>query len=161
MPKYRRLTQEELKHFESEFIDFLVVNGIVADSWEQMKMDDLKDANHVIDLFSDVIFEKVLRKANYLEQRVKNQLFCFYFGEEKAELMLVSFDKDISTLENDFEEMIAKMNESSGMTKINYQTKIYNHSREKEMFDLIQTGCEICEGDIFNKLKAYYLKQSN
>jgi len=161
MPKYRRLTQEELKHFESEFIDFLVVNGIVADSWEQMKMDNLKDANEVIDLFSDVIFEKVMRKSHYLEQRLNNRLFCFFFGEEKAELMLVTFDEGINVANVDFDEMISKMNDGSGMTKINYQTKEYINSREKEMFDLIQTGCEISDGEIFKSLKAYYLKQSN
>jgi hypothetical protein len=161
MPTYRRLTQEELKHFESEFIDFLVVNGIVSDSWQQMKMDNLKDANEVIDLFSDVIFEKVMRKSHYLEQRLNNQLFCFYFGDEKAELMLVTFDDNINVSEVNFDEMILKMNDGSGLTKINYQTKAYTNKREKEMFDLIESGCEVTQGDIFKKLKAYYLKQSN
>lgn len=161
MSKYRRLTQEELKHFESEFIDFLVINGVVADSWEKMKMDNLNDANKVIDSFSDVIFEKIMRKTHYLEQKLKNQLFCFYFGEEKAELMLVSFDNNINVSEVSFDDMISKMNDGSGMTKINYQTKEYTESREKEIFDLIESGCDISDGDVFKKLKAYYLKQSN
>ena len=53
------------------------------------------------------------------------------------------------------------MNDGSGLTKINYQTKAYSNKREKEMFDLIESGCEVTQGDIFKKLKAYYLKQSN
>lgn len=161
MAKYRLLTAEELKYFEKEFIDYLVVNGIVADSWEQMKVENLQNAQKIIELFSDVIFEKVLRKAKYLEQRLKNKLFCFYFGEKKAELMLVNFEGDVDIASISFENMMQQLADSSGMVKINYQTKSYTSTREKEMFDLIQSGCEISEGVIFEDLKSYYVKQSN
>lgn len=161
MPKYRLLTTDELKYFEKEFIDYLVINGIVADSWEKMKVDSLPDAQKIIELFSDVIFEKVLRKAKYLEQRMKNKLFCFYFGEKKAELMLVNFEGNVDVGSISFEDMMKELSNSSGMVKINYQTKTYTNTREKEIFDLIQTGCEITEGEIFEDLKSYYVKQSN
>ncbi|MBT8233853.1 MAG: hypothetical protein HKO66_15395 [Saprospiraceae bacterium] len=161
MAKYRLLTTEELKLFEKEFIDFLVVNGIISDSWEKMKIENIEEADKIIDLFSDIIFEKILRQNSYLEQKLKSQLFCFYFGKKKAELMLINYTGDSDISEMSYDEIIEDANNTSGMFKINYQTKAYSTTREKEMFDLIQTGCEITDGDIFKKLKAYYIKQSN
>ena len=49
--KYRRLTLEELKPLENEFIDFLVVNGVIADDWEQLLANDVEKSNQIIDAF--------------------------------------------------------------------------------------------------------------
>ena len=37
MPKYRLLTQDELNELEHEFINYLVLNGITAEDWEDIK----------------------------------------------------------------------------------------------------------------------------
>ena len=34
--KYRMLTTEELTHFEEDLKQFLIVNGVHGDEWEQM-----------------------------------------------------------------------------------------------------------------------------
>jgi len=67
--KYRRLTLEELKPLEDEFIDFLVVNGVIADDWEQLLANDVEKSNKIIDAFSEVVFEGIMRKTQFLEYR--------------------------------------------------------------------------------------------
>ena len=67
--KYRRLTLEELKPLENEFIDFLVVNGVIADDWEQLLANDVEKSNQIIDAFSEVVFEGIMRKTQFLEFR--------------------------------------------------------------------------------------------
>lgn len=161
MAKYRKLTSEELKNFEKEFIEYLVINGIDAQTWELMKEGNPGGAQKIIELFSDVVFEKILRNSKYISQSVKNQMYCFYFGEEKAELMVINYLGESDFEKLDYITMKDELADQSHMFKINYQTKTYNLSREKEMFDLIQAGCDINSGEIFKMLKEYYLKQSN
>ena len=75
--KYRRLTLEELKPLENEFIDFLVVNGVIADDWEQLLVNDVEKSNQIIDAFSEVVFEGIMRKTQFLEYRSKGELITF------------------------------------------------------------------------------------
>ena len=64
---YRRLNTEELASLEKEFIDFLVVNGITAPDWEQMKKDNPENSDQMIELFSEVVFEGIFRKTKFLK----------------------------------------------------------------------------------------------
>ena len=68
MAKYRLLTAEELELFEKEFIDYLVVNGITADDWEKIKSEDQFKAEQIMALFSDVVFEKIMRQTQFLNK---------------------------------------------------------------------------------------------
>ena len=75
--KYRRLTLEELEPLENEFIDFLVVNGVIADDWEQLLANDVEKSNQIIDAFSEVVFEGIMRKTQFLEYRSIGELITF------------------------------------------------------------------------------------
>ena len=65
--KYKRLSIEQLKELEKEFVDFLVVNGILAEDWLKLKETDPDKAEQMVDLFSDVVFEGILRKTDFIE----------------------------------------------------------------------------------------------
>jgi len=60
MPKYRILSSEELELLEKEFIEFLVINGITADEWQKIKASEPEKTKKFIELFSDVVFEKLM-----------------------------------------------------------------------------------------------------
>ena len=55
MPKFRLLSHEELKEFEKEFIDYLVVNGITGEDWGRIKENQPKEAIKIMDLFVEKI----------------------------------------------------------------------------------------------------------
>ena len=144
--KYRRLSQNELKEFEKEFIDFLVVNGVTADEWVKIKKDNIEKAEGIIDKFSDVIFESILRKATYIDFISPKSIKCFQCL--KSEIILVGVDapkesdidftKNISTDMNGLEVYTSK--------------KAYIKQRELEMFDLIKNGAQISKGELFKQL---------
>ena len=133
MVKYRRLKSEELNELSDEFVEFLVVNGIVASDWEKMKKDKPLKAEKMIELFSDVVFESILRKNMFLDFIAKNDVKAFQFLEKEVVLVgsIARTEKDV---------------------KIYTTTKAYLKSREEEMFDLIQAGAEISDGKLFKKL---------
>ena len=58
--KFRRLTNEELQELEKEFVQFLVSNTVTADDWEKIKEDNPERAEGLIEIFSDIVFEKVI-----------------------------------------------------------------------------------------------------
>lgn len=82
MVKYRRLSLEELNSLESEFVRFLSAQSIPADDWVHIKENDQERENELIDLFSDIVIEKSLHNATYLEHRNNHRLLCYKVEED-------------------------------------------------------------------------------
>ena len=57
--KYRRLNEAELKDLEQDFIRFLASNQVTADDWKKLKDSKSDQADGLIGLFSDQVFDKV------------------------------------------------------------------------------------------------------
>ena len=145
--KYRKLSSVELKELEKEFIDFLIVNGITADVWVDLKEKDVSKAESIIDSFSDVVFEGVFRKVKHLEFITPRSIKCFQCLD--SEIVLVGIDSEDST-EIDFttNEWMSNLQN----VKIYNSSKPYNQARELELFNMVQKGASISDGTLFKKL---------
>jgi hypothetical protein len=151
MGKYRVLSNEELLTFKKEFIDYLVVNGLTAKDWEEIKIDELEKANQIIELFSDVIFERVFRKVTYLDFKSKNSLMSFQCLSDK--MVLVSLDlKDDSINLLDVKVYNDMIISPPSNVKIYTSQKEYSLVREEELFKMVNSGCEISDGSLFKSL---------
>ncbi len=152
MPKYRLLNKTELQELEKEFVEYLVLNGITAEDWEKAKSEDISRAEKVIDLFSDVVFETILRKINYLEYRDKNSLQVFQCLPEK--LVVVSMESSESE-KVDFTDpafiQSASINPPRSL-KVFTTDRVYKRDREAELFEMLQTGCVIADDKLFKTL---------
>ena len=62
--KYKRLSVEELQALEQEFINFLAAAQITAPDWVKMKENEFAKAEELVDVFSYMVFDKVLKKDN-------------------------------------------------------------------------------------------------
>ncbi len=150
MAKYRILSTEELKHFEPEFINYLVVNGITAEDWEKMKREEPEKAGKIVDLFSDVIMEGVLRKVNFVEIRRKGYIQSIQFMSEAMRMVAISCkDKQIDL----------QLLDPSTITPASVQKfemhqgeKKYDQSRESIIFDYVQKGYVVTDGQLFKAL---------
>lgn len=148
--KYSRLDTAQLHELEKEFIDFLVVNGITADDWELLKKEENAKADAVLDQFSDVIWEGVLRKAQYLEKYTPSAIFCFKADESEIHLLKINDHRAIADLTNP--DYRSKAIDGSMHITLQQLSKNYNSNREQELFGLIQSGCEITDGKLFESL---------
>jgi hypothetical protein len=144
--KYRKLSKEELNEFEEEFINFLVINGITADEWINIKANQKEKAEGIIDKFSDVIFESILRKTNYLEFIAPKSIKCFQCLKDN--IVLIGIDAS-SESKIDFTKQI---NTDFDGLEVYTSTKKYKKQRELEMFDLINAGAQISDGELFKRL---------
>ncbi|MEN8928025.1 MAG: DUF6495 family protein [Flavobacteriales bacterium] len=150
MPLYRELTLEELKHFEQEFKEFLAVNGIDADLWIEIKNTDQEKVNQLIASFSDVIYNSVLLKMEYIEFATENDIKYFYYGKDKAELIGLESDS-VSFL--DKVEVLKAIEENKVSIKAYRTSKEYSQTRETELFTMIKNGCQPSDGKMFKVLE--------
>ncbi len=157
--KYRRLTDPELKELEKEFVNFLVANTITADDWLKIKEFDPEKAEVLIELFSDVVLDKVLKKVQFIEHRDERDLIVFHCGKDEIELFGLTVSEELAidlTNEASVVSMLLNSEMLDGKVKSFRQTKPYIKSREVEIFEMIQSGCLITDDSIYNTLKGLY-----
>lgn len=147
--KYARLTQEQLEEMHQEFINFLASQSITADEWQSIKKEKPETAEEELDIFSDLVWEGVLKKAEYLEHLSKQQLFLFHIGTVKMSLIGVKIKNeaiDITTREG---YRWLQDNLLQEQVEIYTSTKIITEDRNKDIFALIQQGASITKGELF------------
>lgn len=152
MAKYRKLTLEELQHLEKEFVDYLVINGITADEWVKIKDEEKDKSERIIDLFSDVVFENILRKIQYLEFRGINEIYAYQCLADKIVMVGLTADAQGNIDFSDEEILKKAVNQPDNSIKIFTTDKTYHKARETEIFNMLQAGCEISDGKLFKLL---------
>ena len=75
--KYQRLTKEQFEELQPEFINFLATQTIDKKEWDEIKLNKPEVAEQELDVFSDLIWEGVLARAEYLENFSKHHIFLF------------------------------------------------------------------------------------
>ena len=150
--RFKVLSDEELQANEQELIQFLIVNGIDGPLWEKMNQEEPAKAVTLVELFSDIVWERLLTKTNYLEFRSSNKLFVFHCGPEEIELLTLQSDfpqVDFSTPERIHASLLEFPDQVTCFT----QKKSYDPTREDELFRMIQQGCVRSTDTFFNALK--------
>ena len=152
MPKYRLLSKSELTELEKEFIEYLILNGITAEDWEQLKKTDPNQVEQIIVLFSDVVFESILRKINFLEYREKTSLKIFQCLSDKLVLVSMESNDDEYCNFTDPEFIKKSCSTPPDALKVFTTSRAYKRNRESELFEMLQTGCLITDDKLFKAL---------
>ena len=142
--KYRKLSKEELDELKTEFIQFLVANGLDADEWKRLTNEDLDAANEMVDLFSDVVFDKVLKGISFLKHISQRHIKYFYCTDKKLVLLSIKAHEN-SPLDFTNPVVLSKLadgQESFEKGEITYSSseKEYQKERNTEVFDLMNQG---------------------
>lgn len=150
--KYKRLSTEELGHLEKEFVSFLAHAQITAQDWENMKLNENNKANELIDVFSDVVYDKVLKKINFLEYRDAKTLNIFKFNDTDIELAGIRI-KPPSEIDLTKTENFNVIKDFAGVNIV-YSQKKYSKEKEIEIFEMLESGCLITDEKLFNLLQG-------
>lgn len=147
--KYRRLSREQLNELHEEFINFLATQSITAEEWKDIKENKPKVAEEELDVFSDLIWEGVLSKVNYLENISANQMHLFQLAEKEMKLISVKVmnpDLDLRTAEG-FGWF--KKNWQSDFVDYLTASKAYTEDKNLDKFKLIEQGAVITKGELY------------
>jgi len=147
--KYKRLAKEQLEELHQEFINFLATQSITADEWNEIKSNKPEVAEEEIDVFSDLVWEGVLKKAEFLEHFSKDQMHLFCLGKEEMHLIAVKVnlpDIDITTKEGYDWLRNNLMDDNVVFYNAN---KPYEEDPNLDKFKLILQGATITKGELY------------
>jgi hypothetical protein len=150
--RYAQLTKEQFEELNEEFALFLATQKIDIAEWEEIKKDKPEMADEELNLFSDLVWEKVLGKSKYLEHFSQDTLNLFKCNSDTILRIVVKSSKDgfDFTNKDNFDWFLDNSQDDS----IEYfrGKKSYTKERNDEIFDLIQQGSVVCNGDLYNAI---------
>jgi|SRR5690554_1117070 len=148
--KYARLPLSDLKDLEKEFVDFLAVNGIAAEEWQRLKAEEKDTVEGIIDQFSDVIWEGVLRKTEIVEHRRKDVLtLCKVVESELSTFVVKTKDESIDlTQANEVEKALSNLDDYEVNMRVDKITK----ATTEQLFELLQIGFYITKNEQYAKV---------
>jgi Family of unknown function (DUF6495) len=151
--KYRRLSNDELEALESDFVKFLVLNGIDAPSWEKLKSDPTSSAQ-TIEAYSDVVWGTILGKVKYLEQVDSSGIRLYQTSE--TELFLIGI-KPVEGFNIDFtnaELLTTSIKEQPENFQVIRAKKKYTPDRSTEIFAIIDRDkAYVSDGNWYKSLE--------
>ena len=155
---YRSLRREELEELEPQFVRFLAAQGVPAEDWTKIKVADAPRAEQLVSQFSQMVFDDVLRRAEYLEQRSKQQLLAYRCGPEVLELrgLLVVGESPIDfRTERSTPELLADLQRSRARLKVLSAERRYRAGRNEEVYALLEANARLATtAELFDTLDA-------
>lgn len=156
--KYARLTKEQLEELHVEFANFLASQQIDKNEWDVLKVEKPEVAEQEIDIFSDLVWEGVLKSARYIEHFSKNHIFLFQFDDTDIDTVVLK----TSNISVDFltKEGLQWLGENmlSNEVEIRYGAKKFGNDRNGEIFEIIQQGGILSQGDLYQQVKSILKK---
>jgi len=130
--KFPCLTLEQLKPLEKEFVSFLIVNGVEGDAWKLINETAPQKASELVELFSQLVWEKILQETHYVKRFSENERIVAYLGD-KVGILIVAQN-------------------NTGQLSLHKGTKQWMKNREEEVMDLLTQGFERTSEEEFNAL---------
>lgn len=152
--KYTRLTKEQFEELHQEFVNFLATQTIDKIEWDKIKQEKPEVAEQELDVFSDLIWEGVLTRTDYLEHFSKNHIFLFNcFDTYIQSITLKSLVPDIDFLTK---EGLQWLSDNMFTDNIEMKTgkKDYTNDRNTSIFELIQQGAFLSDGQLFKQINS-------
>ncbi|MEY4038589.1 MAG: hypothetical protein RIR67_899 [Bacteroidota bacterium] len=152
--KYSRLTKEQFEELHPEFINFLASQSIDKAEWDTIKENQPEVAEQELDVFSDLIWEGVLTKAEYLEHFSKNHIFLFQcFDTYVNSIVLKSLVPEVDFLTKDGLQWLSD-NMFTETIEMKIGKKVFTEERNASVFALIQQGAFLSDGQLYQQINS-------
>ena len=119
---YPCLTLAQLEALETDFVAFLIVNGVEGETWKTLNETNPSKAQELANLFSQVVWEKVVKETRYVKRVSETERIFGYLAEEQGVLL------------------VGQQNPSGWA--FHKAKKHWGGKRESEVFTLLQQGFE-------------------
>jgi Family of unknown function (DUF6495) len=150
--KYARLTKEQFDELHPEFVNFLSTQAIDKAEWDKIKLETPEIAEQELDVFSDLIWEGVLTRAEYLEHFSKNHIFLFQCFENHIQsIVLKSLVPETNFLTKDGLQWLSD-NMFTDNIEMKTGKKEFTDERNFSIFELIQQGSFLSDGLLFKQI---------
>ena len=152
--KYKRLTKEQFEELHQEFSTFLASQKIDKKEWDEIKANKPEVTEQELDVFSDLIWEGVLKNTNYLEHFSKNHIFLFHCQELQFRSIILKIEnQSISFLTKEGLQWLSDNMFTDNLEMI-IGKKVYNNERATSIFQLIIEGAVLSDGQLYNQVNG-------
>ena len=141
--KYQRLSKEQFEALHKEFINFLATQSITADEWSKIKKEQPKVAEAELDVFSDLIWEGVLKNVSYVTHFSAHKIYLFHFDQDLIKLIVLASEKENMETTEGFSWVMDNLDDAS--VTLYTATNTYSEDKLYDKFKLIQQGAVISE----------------
>ncbi len=150
--KYTRLTKEQFEELTSEFVNFLAAQSIDKAEWDNIKATQPHVAEQELDVFSDLIWEGVLTRAEYLEHFSKDHVFLFQCGQQHIHsIVLKALVPDVDLLTRDGLQWLGDHMFTDEL-EMRIGKKEFSSDRNADLFSLIQQGAFLSDGQLYKQI---------
>tara|TARA_B110000503_G_C7131671_1_gene407046 strand:- start:1491 stop:1961 length:471 start_codon:yes stop_codon:yes gene_type:complete len=147
--KYTRLTKEQLEELNQEFINFLATQSITGEEWKKIKEQKPEVAEEELDVFSDLVWEGVLLKVDYLENIAPQHMYLFNAGETQLRLIGLKIKREEIDLTTKEGFAWLRENLMSDEVELFNADKSIETDKNIKIFELIKQGSTITKGELF------------
>jgi hypothetical protein len=152
--KYTRLTKEQFEELHPEFINFLASQSIDKAEWDSIKENKPEVAEQELDVFSDLIWEGVLTRAEFLEHFSKNHIFLFQcFDTYVNSIVLKSLVPEVDFLTKEGLQWLSD-NMFTETIEMKIGKKVFTEERNASIFALIQQGAILSDGQLYQQINS-------
>ncbi len=148
--KYRQLTKEQFSELSIEFANFLATQQIDAKEWAILKKEKPEVAEEEMNIFSDVVWEDVLTKTDYLEHISENHINLFKCNSKEIIRIYIKWNAENRSFLDSKDFDWYKSNPLDNSIDYFKASKKYKKERNSELFELIEMGSQISKGHLFN-----------
>jgi len=139
--RFRRLTEEEFKAVETEFVKFLSSQGLDAPEWQKIKGENPHMVEYLLDEFSTFFWESTTSRITFLEKLSNDDRWVFKFSDTKAKVFRLVKNKD------------------GGDPEIYRGEKVFPaEARGREIFLLLEQGLLPCTEEKHSDLEKLFAK---
>ena len=160
-PTYRPLHADELAELRPQFVRFLAAQGIPGDLYERMQREEPERVAELLERFSALVFDDVIRRARYLERRSARQLLVYEAAEDVLRVrgIVVAGDTALDLRREDPPaEMMARLTARGARLKLLSAERAYGEGRPAEVFALLEAGAKLATSselyDLLNGLAS-------
>lgn len=148
--KYRQLTKEQFEELHEEFARFLASQKIDVKEWQALKKEKPDVAEEEMNVFSDVVWDEVLNKAEFIEHFSKSSINLFKCKQTLIERIMIKTTN--SAIDFQTSEGVLWLTQNAGDPSLEYfyAHKDYSKERNLELFDLIEKGSHITKGGLYS-----------
>lgn len=157
--KFRRLTITELKELEGDFVQFLAANTVTGPDWERLKEDKPDKAEELLNMFSDIVFDKIIKGVVYMEYKIKEDIKTFHCLPDKIVMNGLRIEGETSVdLRDDLppQELMKQVHDAGAKMQVYSAEKEYRPNREQEVFRMLEGGALISRnGMLFKAIEEF------
>lgn len=155
--KYSRLSKEQFEALHEEFSQFLASQSIDKEAWEVLKKEKSNSVDGLLDIFSDITWDKVLDKATYLENLSPQTLFLFKLMEQEMRVLVIKTKSPLNLITKESLQWLQE-HFTSDEVELLTASKGYSANRKMDIFQLIQQGAVITKGEFFENVATFLEK---